>query len=125
MSSPSGARRVLVADDDPGIRELLVLNLRAEGFVVDDVDNGIDACARAVELRPDLVVLDVMMPGRDGLGVLEALRADEATADIPVVLLTAKCTDDEVWAGWQAGADYYITKPFDVDELIQFVNQLS
>jgi DNA-binding response OmpR family regulator len=65
-----------------------------------------------------------MMPGRDGYQVLAALKASQATRDIPVVLLTAKATDAEVWQGWQAGADYYLTKPFNIDELIHYIEMI-
>jgi DNA-binding response OmpR family regulator len=123
--SEETVQKVLVADDDPALRELIVLNLRAEGLEVDAFDNGEDAYQMAPALQPDLIVLDVMMPKRDGLSALAALKADSRTAHIPVVLLTAKATDAEVWQGWEAGADYYITKPFDVNELLHFVKYLS
>lgn len=118
-------RRILVADDDPVIRELLQFNLRAEGYAVEAVEDGIAACEFARTTSPDLVVLDVMMPGCDGLTALRELRADPATAHLPVVLLTAKATDEEVWQGWEAGADYYLTKPFDIDQLLTFLHYLQ
>ena len=125
MTDDRTVRRVVVADDDPDIRRLLVLNLEAEGLEVRDVDNGDDAYEAAVDMLPDLIVLDRMMPKRDGIGALVALKQDSRTKDIPVVLLTAKATDDEVWEGWEAGADFYITKPFDIDELLNFIKYLS
>jgi DNA-binding response OmpR family regulator len=73
---------------------------------------------------PDLIVLDVMMPGRDGFDVLEQLKARPRTAVIPVVLLTAKAADADVWEGWKSGADYYMTKPFDPGELARFAHQV-
>jgi DNA-binding response OmpR family regulator len=115
-------RRCLVVDDDPAIREILVTNLEAEGMDVATADNGDDAARLARELMPDLVVLDVMMPGRDGYAVLADLKSDPTTAEIPIVLLTAKASDDDVWEGWKAGADYYITKPFTIEELMYFVD---
>ena len=115
------SRRCLVVDDDPAIREILVTNLAAEGMEVHTAENGDDALHLARDLLPDLIVLDVMMPGRDGYAVLGELKSDVATADIPVVLLTAKGGEDDVWEGWKSGADYYITKPFSVDELMYFV----
>lgn len=125
MTEAKSVRRVLVADDDPAIRNLLVYNLQAEGLEVEAVDNGGAVRAAALAMEPDLIVLDVMMPEQDGLSALRALREDPATEAIPVVLLTAKATDAEVWEGWEAGADYYITKPFDIDELLHFVTYLS
>src|SRR2546423_12268245 len=117
-------KRVLVADDDPDILKIVAANLRAEGFEVDAVANGLEAQARALRTLPDLIVLDVTMPGRDGLEVLAALRARPETAEIPVVLLTARSSDSDIWEGWKAGAAYYLTKPFDTDQLLRFVNRL-
>lgn len=118
-------QRVLVADDEPSIRQVLVYNLRAEGLEVEAVEDGDEACAAARASMPDLIILDVMMPGRDGLSALKELKSDPATADIPIVLLTAKATDAEVWQGWAAGADYYVTKPFDVVEILNFIRYLA
>jgi DNA-binding response OmpR family regulator len=117
-------RRILIADDDPDILELLTLNLEHEGFEVLGASNGDEAWALTRDAMPDLVVLDVMMPERDGLDVLTSLKAHPRTRHIPVVLLTAKATDAEVWEGWRAGADYYMTKPFNLDELLRFLDNL-
>ncbi|MDQ1438244.1 MAG: two-component system, OmpR family, phosphate regulon response regulator PhoB [Acidimicrobiaceae bacterium] len=117
-------RRVLVADDDPAILDLLTFNLKAEGFDVLAATDGDQAWSLARHAVPDLVVLDVMMPQRDGLDVLGSLKSHPRTRHIPVVLLTAKASDAEVWEGWRAGADYYITKPFSLDELLHFVEYL-
>ena len=114
---PRGGRRVLFADDDAGMRAIVLLNLQAEGFDVTAVSDGDDALREAERLLPDLIVLDVMMPGRDGFEVLRALKAHPQTAVIPVVLLTAKATDADVWEGWKSGADYYMTKPFNPEDL--------
>ena len=118
-------RTVLVADDDPDIRGVLQLNLELSGYTVAVATTGGDAGALAKELLPDLIVLDGMMPVRDGVDTLRALKADEATKDIPVVLLTARTSDQDAWAGWQAGATYYMTKPFDPDHLLQFIEYLD
>ena len=117
-------RRILIADDDPDILELLTLNLVTEGFEVLGASNGDEAWSLARDAMPDLVVLDVMMPERDGLDVLTSLKSHPRTRHIPVVLLTAKASDAEVWEGWRAGADYYITKPFHLDELLRFLDNL-
>ena len=71
--------------------------------------------------QPDLVILDIMMPVRDGYDVLAEIRASPETADLPVVLLTAKRAESDIWEGWSSGADYYMTKPFEVGELMRFV----
>lgn len=110
----------LFVDDDPGVRELVALNLALEGIEVHVADSGLGVEQMVHDLEPDLVLLDIMMPGRDGYQVLTSLKASEATRDIPVVLLTAKATDAEIWEGWRAGADYYLTKPFNVDQLVEY-----
>jgi two-component system, OmpR family, response regulator MtrA len=120
-----GIQRVLVVDDEPTIRQLLAINLLAEGIHVASVPDGLAARQAAFADPPDLIILDVMMPGLDGLELLRELRGDPRTADVSVVLLTARTTDAEVWAGWAAGADYYLTKPFDVDELLDFIEDLG
>jgi DNA-binding response OmpR family regulator len=115
---------ILFADDDPGMRALVVINLEAEGFEVTTAEDGFSALEKAERLHPDLIVLDVMMPGRDGLDVLQELRKRPAVASIPVVLLTAKATDADVWDGWKAGADYYMTKPFKPEDLASFAHNI-
>jgi DNA-binding response OmpR family regulator len=117
-------RRVLVADDDPDILKIVTANLAAEGISVEGVSNGWEAQARALSMAPDLIILDIAMPGRNGLEVLAALRSRPETADIPVVFLTARSSDADVWEGWKAGAAYYLTKPFDTAQLLHFVNYL-
>ena len=117
-------RRVLVADDDLDILKVVTANLEAEGIAVDAVTNGWEAQARALRTMPDLLILDIAMPGRTGLEVMAALRSNAQTADIPVVLLTARSSDADVWEGWKAGAAYYLTKPFDTAQLMHFVNSM-
>jgi len=121
----SHVNHVLVVDDDPDIRMLLTMNLEVSGYRVTEAENGHEAAEMARALVPDLIVLDLMMPGIDGLGVLERLKADPVTKDIPVVMLTAKASDHDVWAGWQAGVDYYMTKPFEPEHLLQFIEYLG
>ena len=117
-----GVQRVLVVDDEPTIRQLLEINLLAEGIHVAAVADGFSARRAALSDPPDLIILDVMMPGLDGLELLRELRADPRTADDPGRPADrARTSDAEVWAGWAAGADYYLTKPFDVDELLDFL----
>ncbi|HET9727990.1 MAG TPA: response regulator [Acidimicrobiia bacterium] len=120
----SRAIRVLFADDDPGMRAIVMFNLEAEGFEVTLVADGDAALEEATHMQPDLIVLDVMMPGRDGFEVLRQLKARDETASIPVVLLTAKAMDSDVWEGWKAGADYYMTKPFKPEELVYFAHHV-
>jgi two-component system, OmpR family, alkaline phosphatase synthesis response regulator PhoP len=120
----NGGGHILFADDDPGMRALVVINLEAEGFTVTTANDGVAALDKIEQLHPDLIVLDVMMPGRDGLDVLQELRKRPAVAGIPVVLLTAKATDADVWDGWKAGADYYMTKPFKPQQLTDFAHSI-
>jgi len=117
----SRPKRVLVADDDPSIRAILVMNLEDEGYQVIEAEDGEEALRLARHALPDLVLLDVMMPGLDGLDVLAVLRGHRHTADIPVVLITAKSGDEDIWDGWRAGAAYYVTKPFDVEDVLRFI----
>lgn len=113
------------ADDDPFVRELVTFNLEAEGVSVHTCSSGIGIEEIVEEVRPDLVMLDVMMPGRDGYSVLRSLKSSQETRDIPVVLLSAKASDAEIWQGWQAGADYYLTKPFRVDQLVGYLHLIA
>jgi CheY-like chemotaxis protein len=116
---------IVVADDDEVLRELIVVNLEAQGAVVHSACNGAEALQEIASHKPDLVVLDVMMPVHDGLGVLQALRDEPSTALIPVVLITARAADHEIAEGWAAGADYYLPKPFRVDQLRAFVEEFA
>jgi two-component system, OmpR family, phosphate regulon response regulator PhoB len=111
-------QRLLVAEDDPDIRELVLFKLRAAGFDVTTAVDGREALTRALEEPPDLVLLDVMMPGLSGLEVCAALREDDATARIPIILLTAKAQEADVTSGLGVGADDYVVKPFSPRELL-------
>jgi DNA-binding response OmpR family regulator len=121
----SEAARVLVCDDDEPTRELLVTVLATEGFKVTSVPDGPSCLAAMAGDPPDVLVLDVMMPGMDGYQVMEILRRDFPDAEVKVVMLTAKTTDEDVWNGWRSGVDYYMAKPFDPDELVRFVHFLA
>ena len=110
--------RVLVADDDVDIAGFVELNLTLEGFEVEVVHDGASALRSALDSPPDLLLLDVMMPNLDGVEVLRRLRADPATAALPIVLLTAKSLSADKVVGLTAGADDYIVKPFDTLELL-------
>ena len=123
MTTP--VHTVLIADDDPDIRALLTMTLELSGYSVTAAEDGAQAGDLARRLKPDLIVADVMMPVTDGFDLLEKLKADEATMDIPVVMLTARTSDKDAWRGWQAGASYYLTKPFDPDHLIRFIEHLD
>jgi DNA-binding response OmpR family regulator len=111
------ARTVLLADDDEDILELVSFRLERAGYEVVVARDGPSALATAQERKPDLAVLDVMMPGLNGYEVTQRLRADPATAQIPVILLTARVQETDVNRGFEAGADDYLRKPFSPQEL--------
>ena len=115
---------VLVVDDDADIRAILVFTLEDAGFDVREAADGAEAVAALQARPPDCLVLDVMMPGVDGFGVLRARRQYSLAPDARVVLLTARTAERDFVRGWELGADEYLTKPFDPDELIGTVNQL-
>lgn len=104
--------RVLIVDDEAGIRELCRVNLVLAGYEVVEAADGFQALEQAKTVKPDLIFLDVLMPGMSGWEVLEKLRADEATAAIPVVMLTALNSEDDQIRGWEGGVIDYLTKPF-------------
>jgi two-component system OmpR family response regulator len=124
MSAATAARgtkrRVLVVDDEDNVTHLVSSALRFDGFETVTADNGTSALAKVAETDPDLIVLDVMMPGLDGLGVLQNLRS--AGSQIPVIFLTARDTANDRIAGLRAGADDYVVKPFSVEELLARVH---
>jgi DNA-binding response OmpR family regulator len=115
---------VLVVDDDPVIVRLLEVNFEMEGFTVRTAADGVEGLAAAKAERPDVIVSDVMMPRMDGLQLVNELKADETTASIPVILLSAKAQADDVRAGIDAGADDYVTKPFEPLDLLDRVVKL-
>ena len=108
--------RVLVVDDEPNIADVISMALRYNDFEVSVAADGNQALEKAGEFRPDLIVLDVMMPGLDGFQV--AKRLGERSADIPILFLTARDTTDDKIRGLTIGGDDYMTKPFSVEELI-------
>jgi DNA-binding response OmpR family regulator len=121
MNAPGERRRVLVVDDERMIAESIAVRLRAEGFAVDTAHDGPSAVAAARLLRPDLVVLDIMLPGFDGLEVCRRIQAERPVA---VLMLTARDDETDLLVGLAVGADDYITKPFSMRELAARVHVL-
>lgn len=117
-------RKVLVADDEHNIRHILDFSLNAEGFTVLSALNGNDAYQLALDEVPDVIVLDVMMPGQSGVETCRALKDEPRTARIPVILLTARATREDRAEGLAAGADRYITKPFSPQKVVDAVLEL-
>jgi two-component system phosphate regulon response regulator PhoB len=110
--------RILVVEDEDDIRDLLYYNLSREGFRVSVAEDGVQALERIRQEPPDLVLLDLMLPGLDGLELTRRLRREAGTAYLPVVMLTAKKEDVDRIVGLELGADDYVTKPFNLRELV-------
>ncbi|MDQ4130446.1 MAG: response regulator transcription factor [Actinomycetota bacterium] len=122
METPrSAGARILVVEDDPTVAEVVARYLELEGFAVDSVGTGPDAVERAAARPPDLVILDLMLPGLAGFEVLRRLRAD---GSLPIVILTARGEEDDRVLGLRTGADDYVTKPFSPRELTARVHAL-
>ncbi|MFC4592509.1 response regulator transcription factor [Sphaerisporangium corydalis] len=117
--------RVLVVDDDEVIRQLIAVNLSLEGFQVETATDGQDCLERVVSVQPDVITLDVMMPRLDGWMTATKLRADDSTAHIKIMMITARAQEDDKKRGLGIGVDAYLTKPFDPAELIQVVRDLA
>ncbi len=115
-------QRILVVDDEADLRELVTHSLKKENYRVITAPDGETALDLAMEKRPDLIVLDLMLPGMDGIEVCRRLRQDDAMSDIPIVMLTAKAEETDEIIGLGVGADDYITKPFSPRILVARVN---
>lgn len=118
-------RRVVVADDEPDIADLLTMSLELSGYEVRTAYDGEEARELVLQTLPDLVILDWMMPKMTGIDVLNSLRARPQTREIPIVMLSAKASDTDVWNGWEAGANYYMTKPFEFESLLRYITYLE
>lgn len=118
------AKKILAVDDERAIVRLVQVNLMRQGYEVVTAFDGKEALEKVASEQPDLIVLDVMMPYMDGFEVLQHLKRDPATRDIPVIMLTAKAQDADVFKGWQSGVDCYLTKPFNPMELSAFVKRV-
>ncbi|MCS7337664.1 MAG: response regulator transcription factor [Verrucomicrobiae bacterium] len=116
--------RVLVVDDEPDAVEVIEFNLKQAGFDVTTAADGEEALRKARAQAPDLIVLDVMLPELDGFEVCKLLRRDPATANIPIIMLTAKAAEVDRVVGLELGADDYVTKPFSPRELVLRVRKL-
>ncbi len=116
--------KILVCDDERHIVRLIQVNLERQGYTVVTAYDGKEGLEKTLAEKPDLVVLDVMMPYMDGFEVLKNLRREPETEAIPVIMLTAKAQDKDVFEGYSYGADMYLTKPFNPIELISFVKRI-
>ncbi|MGH7361594.1 MAG: response regulator transcription factor, partial [Candidatus Methylomirabilales bacterium] len=118
MAEAQRAAKILVVDDNADNVALALAVVEAAGYTASSATDGIEALERVKESPPDLILLDVMMPRLDGMGVLQALRGNPATAQIPVIMLTARAAVADRVAGLTQGADDYVPKPFDAAELM-------
>ena len=123
MAEEERAFSILVVDDEDAIRAVLRLILVHAGYEVAEAENGEDALKKVQEEKPDLMILDVMMPGMDGFSVCEQIREDSETADMPVFMLSARTDSRSRNRGKQVGATKYLTKPLAPDQLLFHINE--
>jgi len=116
--------RILVIDDDAAIAEIVAVNLEMAGYEVTQAEDGIKGQALAIQMLPDLIMLDLMLPRVDGFTVCQRLRRDDRTSDIPVLMLTALSQTQDKVEGFNSGADDYLTKPFELEEMLARVRAL-
>ncbi len=116
--------KVLVVDDEPNVLRSLAQYLTIEDFTVETAGNGVEALEKVASFGPELILLDVMMPGMDGFEVLEKIKEDPAHVNTPIIMLTAKDQSADVLKGYQSGATSYLVKPFNLDELVETINQV-
>jgi len=117
-------QRILIVEDEQDINDLISFNLQRAGYEVLKEHDGIAGTETALRERPDLIVLDLMLPGRDGFGVFRELKRDSRTVNIPVIMLTARAQTEDRIQGLEAGADDYLTKPFSPKELMLRVHAI-
>lgn len=116
------AKRILIVDDEPDTIDVLRAILVQAGYVVTTATNGFEALASVSSARPDLILLDQMMPEMDGNQALLRLKASYATKEIPVVILSAKDGAEDFQRGWDSGTDLYLTKPINSEELTEYLS---
>jgi CheY-like chemotaxis protein len=116
--------RVLVVDDSDVIRTLIAVNLELEGFEVVQAVDGQDALEKVIDVRPDVITIDVKMPRLDGFDTVERLRADPRTSAMKIAMVTACAQADDLRRGEKVGVDAYVTKPFDPSALVRTVRDL-
>lgn len=116
--------RILIVDDEPNIVLALELLMRREGYEIRSVNDGEKAVEAAADFRPDLILLDVMLPRMDGFEVCQLIRGDASLKDISIVMLTAKGRDVEREKGLALGADHYVTKPFSTRDVVRKVREI-
>jgi two-component system alkaline phosphatase synthesis response regulator PhoP/two-component system response regulator VicR len=124
VSGESMPTKILVCDDERHIVRLIQVNLERQGYQVVTAFDGKEGLEKVKSEKPDLCVLDVMMPYMDGFELLKNIRREPETENLPVIMLTAKAQDKDVFEGYHYGADMYLTKPFNPMELVTFVKRI-
>jgi DNA-binding response OmpR family regulator len=114
-------KNILIVEDDQHIRKLLNILIRKEDIQIDEAVEGNEALTKLKDNTYDLVILDIMMPNVDGFSILKKMREEQATANLPVIIVTAKTEDKDLMKGYSMGANYYITKPFEPQDLIHSI----
>lgn len=120
-----GQQKVLVVEDNFATRTMIASMLELEGYEVVSVADGSSVAPSLAESVPNLVILDIMLPGLDGFEVLKQIRDADRTRELPVLMLTALDDADSTWKGWTGGCDYYMNKPFDTEDLLSVVHNLT
>lgn len=121
MTPKGKGERIFIVDDEPAVLDSVWHYLKLEGFAAEKCGSGKECLERLKTERADLILLDIMMPEMDGFEVLQKMKQDKNLEHIPVILLTAKTSEKDQLAGWQKGAAHYVTKPFDMDELVHAI----
>jgi DNA-binding response OmpR family regulator len=124
MTQPSETHPIMVVEDDPNILRQIEFNLRSHGYPVVTANSGVDALRQMLLRRPSLLITDIMMPEMDGYELVAALRRDALLGDLPVIMLTARTSEEDMVQGYTSGTDLYLTKPFDPAELVAFVERI-
>ncbi len=117
-------RRVLVVDDEKPIARLVQVNLEQAGYEVAVAHDGREALKKLDSFQPELLVLDIAMPYADGFEILEIIKSDPTSKDLPVVFLTAKSQEHDIFRGYQSGVDCYLTKPFEPNDVVTVVRRI-
>jgi len=118
----TGSAKILIIDDEPEITEIVETFLTEAGYRVAVENSSLNAVSKAKEFKPDVVLLDIMMPGSDGYAVCKELKQDPDFADTPIIFLTGKDREDDQGRSFQSGGDMYIKKPFSCERLLEIVN---
>lgn len=116
--------RILVIEDERHISRLIEVNLDRVGYIVEKAYDGVEGLEKVDSFKPDMIILDRIMPRMDGMEVMAKLQADPDLSKIPVIFLTAKGQDQDVFEGWSAGGSVYLTKPFNPKDLLSFVDRI-